>query len=222
MFNRFNLQRAARFLPALVLLTCGLTAGNIAQAGPITFTTDPGNSTAEFVDTSGLCLGIGCTPTVVVNSTAVTFDLEDIRDSFSILDFLTVSINANAFVLGGEGTLEASIAFSAPSSAVSSIATATGTFTSFFRFRQNGTVTWDSQPANLLFSDGTEITLAFSGGSDSCRSRFQGGSGCRHGLSVGVDATTTLQAVPEPGALALLSAGLLGFGAYRRFGRVQS
>lgn len=213
MFRYFNKKGTVRLLSGAALLAWGLTTGSVAHAKLITFTTDPGNSTAEFVSTSGFCIGLagGCDPVVTVSNTPVTFDLDTIGQSFDIMDFLTIAISGPSFAFGGTGTLEAQIAFSAPSTAVSTVASATGTFTSLFVVRA-GEVTWDSQPGNIVFDDGTEVSLALSGGSDSCSFR-----GCRNGLSIGVDATTTLQAVPEPGVLALLSAGLFGFGAVRRF-----
>ena len=77
---------------------------------------------------------------------------------------------------------------------------------------QEGSITWETQPSNLVFDDGTEVSIAFGNASDSCSSFL--GLGC--GLSAQVSATTTLQSVPEPGTLVLLGGGLFGFAAVSR------
>lgn len=201
-------------LAALLLCGVGLTGfGGVAHAVPITFELDPANSTARFTDVSGLCLGspADCTPVATINPnpTPVRFELDGIGDFVDVSDFLTVSIG-RPFLAFGQATLEASIAFLSPSSEVSTLAQGIGSFVSLFVF-EYGELTWTSQPANVVFDDGTEVSIAFSGGKDVCWLK-----GCKNGLSVDVAARTTLRAVPEPGMLVLLGAGLVGFGVWRR------
>lgn len=208
MFTSFRARVAA-------FLLLGCTAG-VANAIPITFTYDPSTSSASFTDASGFCLG--CAPTAEVRDTELDFTLDAIGDAFTIDDFITVAVDGlfgTGFALGnGSATLNATLGFSAPSAATSSSATGSGSFESevvgFVSWfipvlGQNGSIIWDSQPGELVFSDGTAVALEFGGGSASCTG-FQ----CLGGISTTLGATTTLTAVPEPGILALLGIGVVG------------
>ena len=216
--KRMNRTRLAR-----LALTCGFLAasfGGAAHAKVIEFVYDPDNTTVGFTSFTGFCAG--CTPTVVKNPNVVSFGLSEIGSTFEISDFLTVAVDGilgSGFALGrGRATLEANIAFSAPTPAVSTNASADSNyvarFTRNFQYRQNGSIIWSSQPSNLVFGDGTEIALNFANGRDKCRGLGQCLSD--NGLSIDIAAVTTLQKVPEPGVLALLGAGLVGVGLARR------
>jgi len=207
-------MRATSAMTLLRMATIGgvLTfLSGVANAIPITFTYDPSNSSAFLTNVQGFCLG--CDPSVTVNQNVQSFQLSNIGETGSF-DFLEVSASNSALTLGGgSADIFANLAFSTPGAGgVTSTGTASGVFGSLL-FLQTGEVSWTLQPQNLVFSDGTEVALEFSDETASCVIFF---GGCSGGLSVNVAANTTLQTIPEPGALALLGAGMLGFVAVRR------
>lgn len=209
-------RKGARKAAGAILVASGLLlsmASSLAHAVPITFVIDEVD--VEFSNQSGFCIGGGCTAEVT-SPTPIIFDLETLGETTDPFNLFNIAIGG--FGLGSGSTdIMTTVSFSSPSDATSTPAVGNGSFgtTASFSwwsgvtFGTDGEVNFTSNPGNILFSDGTEISLALAGSSNSCD-----GFGCQ--VSVGVSATGTLQAVPEPGTLALFGAGLVGFGAISR------
>ena len=187
------------------------------QAVP-TFTFDPGNSSVEIINPLAFCTG--CTVDFTLNTPSPNpFELQEVGDEFEF-DFIDVVVQGGGFINGGIAQIQAALAFSTPSVASTTasgtggfLATGFNFFGNFFMTSGAAGIVWD-QPDNILFSDGTEISIALADAGNSCIGIF----GCSSGIQFSVGSTTTLQQIPEPGALALIGAGILaaGFKGRRR------
>ena len=176
--------------------------------------------TAAFADTGPASSKVGFT--AVFNAgNEFNFDLTA-GTPVTISDFLTITSDANALAkksFGGTATenIATNFTFTQPGAASGTVSgQGTETISKAFGFitEVSGAINWGG-PAAIDFADGTIIDIALSDASFDINQLL-----AFPNQSVDIDATFTLMSevhtVPEPAALALLGAGLLGFTALRR------
>ena len=203
-------------LLATLLLVLGATGAARADSIPFSFDTS-----SSGVNSTGIELCNGCS---VFFGLAPSLGLESfslgVGESYTF-DFFTVSADGPESGPGAiGGIIEATLAFLMPEMAQGTgLGLGAAGWTSQFWFipaAGAGGITFDilGQPADIMFSDGSVVSLVFDAVGDLCH-----GQGCT--LEQTVTATITLRngptaSVPEPGTLALLGVGLLGMAAARR------
>ncbi|MHC0055470.1 VPLPA-CTERM sorting domain-containing protein [Actibacterium sp. D379-3] len=177
----------------------GIAATN-ADASTVDFTVDASASSIVITDGTDYCTAGDCVSTEIAFSNDFSFSLAE--GESNEFDFITWTGEGSGF---GTYTVEATLAFSAPSSftvdgsGVVGLATISGNII-------GGHLVWTNLPTTLVLSDGSVIGLD-----------FQDGMGLLGGSSITTTATVMLiSAVPLPAGGLLLLGALGGLGAVRR------
>jgi hypothetical protein len=182
----------------LAATALGLTMLAGTADASILFDIDAANSWVSV--TTGPHIGSGVKAELVSGLGATTFSLDEgYSHSF---DFL--KLGGQGF--GGAGTyyISAQLAFSQPLGTPAAVGHGGGVYAHFLGVLNAGTLSWSDMPDVITLADGSIIEVD-----------FQDGWTIQHGKPI-VGATVRLveeaSAVPEPGTLALLGAGMAGLG----------